>query len=518
VNSTDVPVISTASAGILDLTYSQLRAVSPIHIQYLKNMGVASSFSISLFYQKELWGLIACHNYTPRFIDYATRDASKLVGQILSAALEFRQHNANQQTLSVFKHNVDHLAKYLNSKSTLGDALFQQDINLMHIVHCSGAVLFYDGKQYCIGNTPDKMHLPGLLAWLNENRGGQTYYTSSFSTDYPAASTYEAIAAGVMTLPLSNQPDEWIIWFKEELAQQVTWAGNPDKPVSVSADGAQILSPRHSFATWTKEVKGRSIDWTPEELQSAQWLKEAILTSISTKASAARVINERLRLAYEELDTFSYTISHDLKTPLSAIKGYAQILAGDKTLSDHANHIINRIADRAEKMGLMIKAVLDYSRIGRLEGELQMIDTANVINEIIQDIEQTYSTKGPKLTLGDMPSLRGDPVMIWQLFSNLIGNAVKYSVQKESAHVHIEGWTSEDKVFYSIKDNGIGIARADLDKIFLLFSRMSNANAIEGSGVGLAIVKKIVEKHGGIIWAESELGIGTTLFLSFPIS
>jgi chemotaxis family two-component system sensor kinase Cph1 len=119
------------------------------------------------------------------------------------------------------------------------------------------------------------------------------------------------------------------------------------------------------------------------------------------------------------------------------------------------------------------------------------------------------------ITTGEMPALKGDPVMIWQVFSNLISNAVKYSQYAKPPAVHIEGTMTEKKIFYTIKDNGLGIAQHDLDNIFLLFSRMDNAKDIEGTGVGLAIVKKIVEKHKGNIWAESELGTGTTFFLSF---
>jgi light-regulated signal transduction histidine kinase (bacteriophytochrome) len=278
------------------------------------------------------------------------------------------------------------------------------------------------------------------------------------------------------------------------------------------------ISPRNSFATWSQEVRGKSVAWTPEERRSVQLLKDEFLTCISTKASAARIMNERLQLAYEELDTFSYTISHDLKAPLSAIKGYAQVLAADKTISVKSNAILNRIGERADKMNHMIKAILDYSRIGRLPTGLQLIDTASVVKEILEDIDQNFPTVNLAITVGNMPVLKGDPIMIWQVFSNLIGNAVKYSQAQSAPAVHICGWTSEKAIFYSIKDNGIGISKTDLENIFLLFTRMSNATSIEGSGVGLAIVKKIVEKHNGIIWAESEPGEGTTLFLSFPVS
>lgn len=517
VHATDIPVATYTPDAVLEMTYSQLRAVSPIHIQYLKNMGVASSYSISLLYQGELWGLIACHNYSPKFIAYQVREASKLVGQILSAALEFRQHNENLQIKALYLNAVESLTKFMAGKSSLEEALTEQDVTLVNVVQCTGAILAYEGKVICIGQTPDRIQVSELLRWITAHHPGEIFHTSSLHKLNPAATAYQEIAAGLLVLPLSSESNECIIWFKEEQRKEVKWAGNPDKPVDTNG-GLQQISPRHSFSTWVKEVRGVSSEWTIEEIHAVEILKDEILTSISTKASAARVMNERLRIAYEELDTFSYTISHDLKTPLTAIKGYAQLLSADKTLSDQGIQILNRIADRAEKMNFMIKAVLEYSRVGRLEGELAYIDTNTIVKEILQDFEQSREINGLNITVGNMPPLRGDPVMMWQVFNNLISNAVKYSQRKESPKVQIEGWTADNKTFFSIKDNGIGIPRTDLDKIFLLFSRMSNVSDIEGSGVGLAIVKKIVEKHGGIIWAESELGEGTTMFLSFTTS
>ena len=313
VHTEDAFIAATDAAATLDLTFSQLRAVSPIHIQYLKNMGVASSYSISLMYQKELWGLIACHNYTARFIDYEIREASKLVGQILSAALEFRQHTQDQEVQAVFQRNVSTLSKYLNSKLSFEEALTLQEINLLDIVHATGAVLFYQGTQFCIGKTPNETQMLALVKWIGDKHPDAIFYTDSLCVSYLPAQEYKQVAAGMMVVPLLKDFNECIIWFKEEIIEQVRWAGDPSKPVIFSADGMKNISPRHSFDTWTKDVRGKSAAWLPEETDAALQLKEEILTVTSSRASANRLLNERLHAAYEELDTFSYTISHDLK-------------------------------------------------------------------------------------------------------------------------------------------------------------------------------------------------------------
>ena len=162
----------------------------------------------------------------------------------------------------------------------------------------------------------------------------------------------------------------------------------------------------------------------------------------------------------------------------------------------------------------MINEVLSYSRIGRLAVQYKKINIKTLISDVIKDLDQVHDTTNLKITVGNTPDLHGDPVMLLQLFSNLISNAVKYSQHANPATVHIEGHINETDICYSIKDNGIGVAAKNLSIIFELFTRMDNVKKIEGSGVGLAIVKRIVEKHSGKIWAESELGKGSTFFVS----
>jgi chemotaxis family two-component system sensor kinase Cph1 len=499
----------------LDLTNSQLRAVSPIHIQYLKNMGVVSSFSISLICKNELWGLVSCHNYMPRFIDYKARESSKLIGQILSSALEFRQDESNQQVNEVYKNNVDKLAKSLQNNNSIEDALTKEPITLLDVVQASGAVLVFEKNIVQLGTTPGDQQLSHLIEWIKQHPQESLYFTDNLSAVYPEAAAYKYIASGLMLCVLSSEMDEYIIWFKPEQIHTIKWAGNPEKQIDIDEKGFKHISPRHSFDVWSQTVSGTSVHWKTEEVNSVTRLKEEITYAINLKAGAMRLLNEKLRQAYEELDTFSYTISHDLKSPITAIKGYAQLLTKSKTSGDGDHRLSERIADRADKMNLMISTVLEYSRIGRLEPEMKTINAGNLISEIIKDLDMAYDSKKLKIILGDTPQLKGDLQMMQQVFSNLIGNAIKYSLYADPAVVHIEGIVNQTEICYCIKDNGIGIAIKDIPLIFGLFKRMDNVQDIEGTGVGLAIVKRIVEKLKGKIWVESELGKGSSFFVSF---
>ena len=499
----------------LDLTYSQLRAVSPIHIQYLKNMGVASSFSISLKFKDELWGLIACHNYTPRFIDFKSREYAKLIGQITSSALEFRQNEETLRNENEFSHSLEKIIKQLMGSESIEKALTSEETTLLDIVKCDGAVLVHDKKIYKLGITPNDQQLLDLIFWINDQGKDTLYQTDNLSAVYPEASAYKDSASGLLISVLSRELGDYLIWFRAEQIQNLRWAGNPDKPATIHDNGLLNISPRNSFAIWTETIAGFSETWSVDDIKSVIKLKEEVNYGLNHKAGTARIMNERLKLAYQELESFSYTISHDLKTPIASIKSYAQLLIRDQNILERGQQMLHRIADRADQMNLMINAVLDYSRIGSTAMLFQPIKTENLITEIVNDLSMIYAAENLEITIGEVPDLRGDPIMILQVFSNLISNAVKYSQHSSAPKVHISGELIGDKVHYHIVDNGIGIAQNNLMNIFELFNRMDNVKDIEGSGVGLAIVKRIMEKHEGTIVAESELGVGSTFRLTF---
>lgn len=499
----------------LDLSFSQLRAVSPMHIQYLKNMGVCSSFSISLLYKDELWGLIACHNYTPKFIDCKSRDTSKMLGQILSSALEFRQDEENQTIQQIYETNISKLAKSLKKHDSIIDALTKDEITILNVTNASGCILVYEGKTTLLGQCPDKCQLDGLLDYIKNNTREAIQATSSLSELYPPAKEFEKVASGLILTVLSDIEENYIIWLKPERKQTMNWAGNPEKLVEVNKDGYMNLSPRRSFETWAEIVSGTSETWNLTEKNAVKRLKEEITYSINEKAGVIKVMNERLKSAYEELDTFSYTVSHDLKSPIAAILGYAQVIAGDKSADNKWGNIAARIESRANKMNLMINEILEYSRIGRSEIDYKTINTRSLIEEIVKDLQAIYITLQLTIHIGDTPQLRGDPMMVSQVFANLLGNAVKYSQESEPAVITISGIENDATITYIIEDNGIGILDSDLPHIFELFNRMSNVQEIEGTGLGLAIVKRIIERHNGFVRVESKIGKGSRFFISF---
>ena len=498
----------------LDLTDSVLRAVSPIHIQYLKNMGVKASFSVSLISDGELWGLIACHHYAPNIIDYKKRNSCKVIGQLLSTSLVYREHEEGKEQKNIFREHMLDMIRLVRSAWDIPAALTDDANNLLSITEATGAALLYEEKVYLLGETPSEEEILSVAGWLHQHSKNQVFQTTSLGKEFPPADVFRKTASGLMSCALSRELNEYIFWFKKEMPQTVKWAGNPQKAVEVNADGLMSLSPRNSFEVWTEEVEGVSAPWTSNELGIAMKFREELVHIINERANQIRKLNEKLKQAYDELDTFSFTISHDLKTPLSSIKNYTELLLeGEDYDLDSARPMLEKIVKGADKMNLLIKEVLSYSRIGRQNVSEEHINMQEMLDDIKSELEMAYKDASPVINIRNAPAIYGDKIMMYQVFSNIIGNAVKYSSQHAQPEVTVNAAVNSREITYSVADNGIGIDMKNGDQIFDLFKRMNNAGRFEGTGVGLAIVKRILEKHNSRIWYESEPGNGTVFYL-----
>ncbi|RYY66824.1 MAG: GAF domain-containing protein, partial [Chitinophagaceae bacterium] len=394
----------------LDLTDSVLRAVSPIHIQYLKNMGVKASFSVSLISNEELWGLIACHHYSPNIIDYKKRNSCKVIGQLLSTSLVYKENEEGKEQKNQFRDHMLEMVRLVRSAWDIPAALTNQSNNLLGMSEATGAALLYEDKLYLLGETPTKEQVQSLASWLHDFTKNQVFQTNHLSKDYPEAFEYKEIASGLMSCALSRELNEYIFWFKKELLQTVKWAGNPEKPVEIAENGLMSLSPRRSFEVWTEEVEGVSAPWSSNEIGIAMKLREELGHIINERANQIRKLNEQLKQAYDELDTFSFTISHDLKTPLSTIKNYTELLLENESYNiEAARPMLEKIVKGADKMNLLIKEVLSYSRIGRQNVKMEKIDMKEMLEDIISDLEMAYKQKTPvTVHLHASPDIYGD--------------------------------------------------------------------------------------------------------------
>ena len=234
-----------------------------------------------------------------------------------------------------------------------------------------------------------------------------------------------------------------------------------------------------------------------------------------------RIINrtEQLKRSKEEIEAFSYSVSHDLRAPLRGIIGFATILEEDygRQLDDEARRLIAIIKSNTAKMGNLVDDLLSFSRMGRQDIVKANIDTAKIIQAIIDDLNARPELRGIRWNIQPLPSASGDVSTIRQVWINLISNAVKYSRNTPHPVIDIGSYTEDGQIVFFIKDNGVGFDIKYKSKLFKVFQRLHGSDEFEGTGVGLAIAEKIISKHGGKIWAEAAVDKGASFYFSLPL-
>ena len=240
-------------------------------------------------------------------------------------------------------------------------------------------------------------------------------------------------------------------------------------------------------------------------------LKEGLEEKVRQRTRELEVVNK-------ELEAFSYSVSHDLRTPLRAVSGYSTMLKEDyeTQLDKEANRIINNIIDNTKMMGQLIDDLLTFSKMARLTVVNESIDMKNLAENCLHDLLQSENQPSLNVTVKDLSYCNGDASMLRQVWYNLLGNAIKYTSKKEKPEIEIGTLDNKDFHVYYIKDNGAGFDMKYGSKLFGVFQRLHRKDEFEGTGIGLALVKRIVSKHGGDIWAEATMQKGATFYFSIP--
>lgn len=244
------------------------------------------------------------------------------------------------------------------------------------------------------------------------------------------------------------------------------------------------------------------------------------ITIIKQAEENLQKANKALEISNKELEAFTYSVSHDLRAPLRAILGFTRILQEDtdKTFSDEGRKLCSDIISNAETMQKLINDLLDFSHLSQSELHISEIDTMKLINSIYLDLTSEGIRNKTRFIINNIPPIKGDHATITQVWINLISNAIKYSSNNENPLIEIAYEKGNNESIYYIKDNGIGFDNTYADKIFDVFYRLYNSKDYEGTGVGLAIVKRVIHRHGGHVWAKGEMGKGSTFYIALPES
>ena len=226
----------------------------------------------------------------------------------------------------------------------------------------------------------------------------------------------------------------------------------------------------------------------------------------------------KLENANKELETFAYSVSHDLRTPLRAIDGFSRILIEDFTekLDDEGRRVLNVIRNNTVRMGQLIDDILSFSHLGRIEMNVLDIDMEKLARSVVNELKPTVNDRNVELIIDTLPPSQGDKAMIREVMVNLINNAIKFTRPRTAARIEIGGRADNSENSYFVRDNGVGFDMNYQNKLFGVFQRLHSQDEFEGTGIGLALVKQVITRHGGRVWAEGKVDEGAVIHFTLP--
>ena len=324
----------------LDLSMSTLRTVSPIHLEYLRNMGVGASMSISLLKDGDLWGLIACHHMSPLALPYGVRTAAELFAQLFALLLDQKQGELAREEMTRARVLHDGLMAQLAEGSSIGENVEPVVAAVSSLIENDGAIAWIDGAFTAIGHTPTREEFMGLVRFLNRTAASQVFHTDSIAKVYPPGADFAERAAGMLVLPVSRTPRDYIVLFRREVTRSVKWAGDPDKPVEMGPNGIR-LTPRKSFEAWQQIVRDTSEPWRPLEVQSAESLRITLLEVVLRMTDVT--LREREQ-AQERQEILIAELNHRVRNILNLIRSLISQSRGEaRTVSDFTEIVGGRI-------------------------------------------------------------------------------------------------------------------------------------------------------------------------------
>lgn len=509
-----VPAENPRTGKPLDMSFAALRSVSPVHLQYMRNMGTLASMSLSIVVDGRLWGLISCHHREPRVVGFQTRTACELLSSVLSLQIESRESHASARQLLDLRQRIVQMLAAMADHDSVSEGLLDLPDVLLGFANASGAAVI--SAEHCdlVGITPPESQINALVHWLASRGDEAVFHSDNLQRDIQELPELARHAAGVLAVAISQIHSHYLVWFRPEQARTVNWAGRPEKDI----DPQGKLNPRHSFERWQEEVRGFSAPWEPLIIDAAVELRTSVLGIVLRKAEELAQLAGELRRSNKELEAFSYSVSHDLRAPLRHIAGYAELLGeteGD-ALSERGRRFLQHIEEAARFAGTLVDNLLSFSQMGRSALRLSEVDLNALVETIRVEMEPDYAGRHIIWEVEQLPRLTGDPAFINLALRNLIANAIKYTRGRDPAHIEIGARQTASETEIFIRDNGVGFDMAYAGKLFGVFQRLHRMEEFEGTGIGLASVRRIVERHDGRVWAEGRIDHGATFHFGLP--
>lgn len=502
-------------AKYLDLSKSQLRATSPIHIQYLQNMGVKSSLTFAIIIQGKLWGLIACHHGKPRQVLFN----HKLIGEVISDLLAKRIVEIESEKRRTTEERARRIETALLQQVKLSDnyriQIIERSALIRDLCEADGAALVsLDQCVYVSGIAPEKSTLIAIRNWLVSNGHDEVFNTSHFTRDIPVPVKVSTQIGGLLSSCICTVSDSYLMWFKHPETKVVDWAGNPENSFSIEVvEGVDDvrLSPRQSFAKWQVKVEGQSTRWEQSALDMADRVQQGFFKK---ELRYTAMLTERNNSEFLQL---TFAAAHDLQEPMRTQSNYLDLLREsikENAGKDDILHCVDKTEASINRMKMLVTDLLNYSQLG-VSASRERVDLSSVVSSVSEELSLMIDETQTILSIGELPAIIGDPGKVEQLIRNLLTNAIKYVAPSTKPEISI--YTEQDGSFWTlnVKDNGIGIDTKYHSDIFVMFKRLHGKKEYDGTGIGLAICKKVADMMGAEIGLTSASGEGSTFWLRF---
>ena len=511
-----LPLVNPVIDAWPDLSPGILRAVSPMHLQYLRNMGTRASMSIAIEVEGRLWGLISGHHYAgARVVEHRLRLACELLGRVVSTQLSsLLARDAATRGREIDRHREAILEVLAKGDVQVG-ALTAAGADLLALCRADGAAICVADEVGLIGATPAAAAVRALV----DGVGDAVWVSEAVGEDRPELADDLGGLAGALILPLGQGGPAQIVWFRHEYRHTVTWGDNGLAPAR------DRLSPSGSYGTWSESVTGHSRPWSAEDRAAVESLRAGIGAAVLTQAERLARANTELARSNADLRAFTFIIAHDLREPLRNLQSFLGFFVEDhgaEVAPDGLEQLgtVRRLADRMD--GLM-NSLLEHAKADRRTPSLEPLALGEVLESTLVLLPPEPARAEVDLLAPDV-RLLADRDALTHILINLITNAAKYS-PGEAPRVEIDvqplGLTShagtrapaEGWLAVGVRDFGIGIEAEHTEAIFELFRRLHARDAYGGgSGAGLAIARRLAERQGGELWLERSVPGEGSLF------
>jgi light-regulated signal transduction histidine kinase (bacteriophytochrome) len=539
-----IPPLDPTTGRPVDLSQSGLRSVSPVHRQYLANMGVVASMSLSLVHRGRLWGLIAGHHFTPRYLPRDLRNVCELFAYMASSQLEVKL--SERDPVERFYQTLVHeeLVTQVSREADLAEGLSRCRPGLMDLVSAGGVGLWIGGRFSSIGATPQPEQVKALVAWLGATTKVGVFQTASLPVIYPPARDFADFASGLLVLSVSNSHNDFVMWFRPEIIRTVTWAGNPDKSAQTRFD-SETLTPRSSFAAWQESVRWHASPWLEREIDAAHRLRLSLLEVVlrrieqtameraAAQAQQAKLLKEldlrleewqataqALRLETERRATLEAELSGVLRRTVADQEAERERIARELhdtlgqslTLLQLGLEAIGRSDSGGEefkdRLASLKRLTIDLGHdLNRLAWEVRPTALADLgIQTAIRNLLETWSERSNvqfdlHLALDHQRLSPDVETTLYRVLQEALTNVVRHA---DATRVGVVLQGSDQVVTLIIEDDGRG------------FDADNGAN-LSAKRLGLLGIRERLALVGGQIEIESKIGKGASLFIRIPL-